>query len=365
MKINWTFLLVLLVFWSCRNSLDLKDPKEVGKDFLRLIADNQMDDAYKLLQDSLRNEISLSDFSDQYKRVDSLRINNEILMDSEVTMNHNTEYPNLRQIVIPYKIISKESGDTLRRRYSVTICRRNEIWQVMWYDIKLEAAERKNQLNKVEEAINIYSEILKSDPFNEKSTLALGWIYYRQNEYDKSEEYARKTLEINSDSDEAFNLLANIYNSKNEYDLAIENYNKALELISNENENVYILSNLASLYIEINKLLEAQNVLEKALSTDSTDTHLWWIYGRLFVAKNNTDSAIYSFKKATNLDKMSDYIQMQIYFDYSKSLFDKSKEEGVNQKQLIEESKKYIVKAMDLDPENEDYKIMLMQLQLN
>jgi tetratricopeptide (TPR) repeat protein len=86
--------------------------------------------------------------------------------------------------------------------------------------------------------------------FNENLKYRLAWIYYKNNDYNKSIEALK-----NCSKSESYFLLANNYEQINEYDAAIKTYTQILQNTNNERPD--ILYNRGALYKKIGKYDEA------------------------------------------------------------------------------------------------------------
>lgn len=223
----------------------------------------------------------------------------------------------------------------------------------------------KNEDNqKFNEAIKIYKNVIALDPFHTRALKGVGWCYYKLDDLGRATDYAKRAIEV-SPSDENYNLLAAIYSSKGERELAIENYNKALSLVDEESEKAYLLSNMSMEYAALENYAKAREVLDKALLLDSTFTHAWWSMGQLYKKLGNLDSSIICLYKATQFEPMESYLQSDLYFELSKYLLLEAKsisKEKTKKMETLDESQKYILKAMDISPDNEEYKKVLIDI---
>jgi tetratricopeptide (TPR) repeat protein len=114
--------------------------------------------------------------------------------------------------------------------------------------------------------------------------------------------------------------------------------------------------------LELGNFDEAQTLLDQALVDDSSDTHCWWVKSMVFEKKGNIDSTIYCLNKALILTPLPNHLQKQMYFDYAIATFKLAKQSSKDRSELIKAAHKYIIKAMDIDPTNTDYKELLIKI---
>ncbi|MEI8103715.1 MAG: tetratricopeptide repeat protein [Candidatus Moraniibacteriota bacterium] len=86
--------------------------------------------------------------------------------------------------------------------------------------------------------------------------------YYNQKEYDKSIEYYKKVLELDSSNSLAYNGLANVYRDQNNKDKAVENYKKSIEI---NPTFALAYSNLAIMLMDLGENKEAGDIIEDGL----------------------------------------------------------------------------------------------------
>lgn len=118
-------------------------------------------------------------------------------------------------------------------------------------------------LNKPEEALKYYDEILKLYPCEEGMKIHGGNIaicYIGTNQYDKAIEILEKRVLLQPDNSDYFNL-AKSYFYSNRYEKALENINKARYMF--EDETSYLLA--SKINRKLGNISEAINLAEKAL----------------------------------------------------------------------------------------------------
>ena len=92
------------------------------------------------------------------------------------------------------------------------------------------------------EIVNIYNEILKTDPGNSIANYRLGAIYYERAEYEKAKSHSEKVVNMYPYDNDAVILLAWIYFQMEDYRKAKILFNKSLLIIP---ENASALEGLA------------------------------------------------------------------------------------------------------------------------
>jgi tetratricopeptide (TPR) repeat protein len=222
----------------------------------------------------------------------------------------------------------------------------------------MERIERK----RFDEAIEIYNKIVKINPFDEDALTKIGWSYLKLKNYELGIKYAKEALSLRPDYSGGYNTLAAIYRMTGENDLAIVNLKKAIDLVDDSKGKVILLTNLSVTYLRDDQFSEASISINKALEIDSTHTHSWWIKGEIFTQQEKLDSSFICLTKAVNLKPLHDYLQEQLYHDYALCLLDLSKVKLDKKEEYLKMSQDYILKAMDLDPENKEYKTLLNEI---
>ena len=146
-----------------------------------------------------------------------------------------------------------------------------------------------HQLGNYNEAIDVYTSILKADSLNRRAWLALGNLYARQKQNSESFECYRKLIEMDSLNSYYHKQYAFIALEAGADDAAIASFLKALELNPTDLEST---TKVAELLIEGERPEQAEKLLIKALERTSTP-HL-----RLLLAKAQMDGKKY--KEAVN-----------------------------------------------------------------
>tara|TARA_B100000989_G_scaffold154437_1_gene115189 strand:- start:186 stop:1970 length:1785 start_codon:yes stop_codon:yes gene_type:complete len=112
------------------------------------------------------------------------------------------------------------------------------------------------------EAIKVFTDILKTDPKNLSALNSLGRIYHEKRDAEKAEKFFLDALEINDLSYHVINNIAGFYREEGKSYEAIKYYKKAISLNPN---NSFIYNNLSKTYFDLNNHKEALANSFKAL----------------------------------------------------------------------------------------------------
>jgi tetratricopeptide (TPR) repeat protein len=347
---------------GCSEQVDFSNPKSVINQFFKLKGGGKIELEYELIADTCKEYATLQDYLNQYITRDSILNTNNFSIKAIEQLPIDPLLPKYRLFEIQYLLIEKSTKDTSEYISYETIYNEKGEWKVIWTKNLEESAFKLINSQKIEEGMQVYREILKYDPLNGNAFLQLGWALYRQGYYESALVDTKKAIELNPKNEENYNLLANIYSSQNNGELAIENYKRAVEMTLTENQKVYLLSNMSTTYIDLLEYDEARKVLSLAMSIDSNFTHAWWHIGILYEKENNLDSAIICYKKAAELEPMDNFLQQQLFFSLSNAQYTKARtKEPIKgyRHNLLTDAKKHILMALDIQPENSQYRNLL------
>jgi len=118
----------------------------------------------------------------------------------------------------------------------------------------------------INEAIEIYSKVLKINPIDEAALCGLALVYQTDGKMDKTIDAYKKALQVNPSFFDAHYNLAIVYSTINQIDDAIAHLNKAINLNSGD---ASIHNNLGVLYFRKNMYNDAKNCFERALLIDT------------------------------------------------------------------------------------------------
>jgi tetratricopeptide (TPR) repeat protein len=364
---NKAFCVIIICYLlsACTETTDFSNPQSVVEKYYKLKGDYNTEHEYELLADTCRDFATLQDYKNYYLYRDSLKNKFKLSILKIEQLPIDPKLVQYRLYEIHYTLTNKENKDTIKYIAYETVINQNSKWKIIWTKNLTEVAEKLIYSQKSEDGIEVYKEILKYDPLNGNAFLQIGWSQYIQGYYEAAIKNANKAIELNPKNESNYNLLASIYSSQDNKELAIENFNKAIEMALTEDEKVYLLSNLSKTYLDLLDFDKARAALNNALSIDSNFTHAWWYKGMLHEKENNIDSAIVCFKKATTLEPMYNYLQSQLFYSLSSSEYTKAKTGDVNKTNrdiLLYDAKNQIIKALDIQPNNEEYKELLNKI---
>jgi tetratricopeptide (TPR) repeat protein len=360
---NRLFLLISIccLMTSCSETADFSDPKSVIEQYYKLKGELNTENEYELIADTCKDYATLQDYKNYYIYRDSIKTSDFSLLRIE-QLPIDPLLVKYRLFEIQYFLINKVSKDSTKYIAYETVFNDKGKWKIIWTKNLIDAAEKLINSQKIEDGLQVYKEILKYDPLNGNVFQQIGWSQYRQGYYESAISNAKKAIELNPKDASNYNLLAGIYSAQNNTEIAVENYKRAIEMSLTESEKVYLLSNLSTTYMDLSEYKEANIVLSKALSIDSNFTHAWWSKGMLYAKENNLDSAIDCYKKATTLEAMDNFLQCQLYYSLSNSEYIKATTKEVNKVNrdgLLIDAKKQILRALDIQPENNQYRSLL------
>ena len=127
-------------------------------------------------------------------------------------------------------------------------------------------AKRALEGEHINEAIEIYSKVLKTNPIDETALCGLAIVYQTDGKMDKTIDAYKKALQVNPFFFDAHYNLAIVYSSINQIDDAIAHLNKAINL---NNSDASIHNNLGVLYFKKNMCNDAKTCFESALRIDA------------------------------------------------------------------------------------------------
>lgn len=351
---------------SCTKKVDFSNPKSVVEEYYSLYLQDKYKSAYELIADTCKEYVTLEEYIEYYKpssESSSTEYDYNVKNINQLTLN--PLYPKYRGYEIEVEKIEKPGNDTTILYFYRTVYNENEKWKVIWTGNIFNAAKKLESSQKFTEAIQAYKQILQYDPLNGYAYHDIGWCQFRQHYLEKALINANYALELTPKNESNYNLLAGIYSAQNNNELAIENYKKAIEMCNFEEIKKQLLSNTSIIFLEIGKQKEALESVNQALAIDSVFTHAWMMKGEVYLSKENLDSALIYFKKAAQLKPMEDYSQKYLYFrlantEYTKAI---SKTTSSDEKtELVKSAKEHILKALDLEHDNYEYKKLLNKI---
>ena len=162
----------------------------------------------------------------------------------------------------------------------------------------LQQAITAQEESRLEEAEQLYQEILKTEPTNLDANNNLSIILFSLGRLDEAEVSCRKAIELKPDYTEAYNNLGVFLMKLNKFEKAEEAYKKAIELKPDYAE---AYNNLGVLLMKLNKFVKAEEAYKKAIefNADFADAH--YNLGDIFQILDKLSEAEASYKKAIEL----------------------------------------------------------------
>ena len=252
-----------------------------------------------------------------------------------------------------------DKNDTTRYLDYRTLLNENGKWKIIWTSTIYRNAYQKSNDGNYTEARELLKKVIATDPFNGQAYNALSWTYIRDynvnRKFDKDNiinniQYA---IELENDRQEHYNTLAGYYQLINEPQLATSTRMRGIEYCLNETEKVTFYCNIAVSSIVEQDYKNAEEFICKALEIDSSDTFALYQYGNLMYFQNKYKDAISYYEKAIASKKMEKALQTILYGFYAECCY---------KEKLYDTSKEYIEKALDMDPDNDTYKLLYKKI---
>jgi tetratricopeptide (TPR) repeat protein len=324
--------------------------------------DGELELEYELLADTCKGFVTLQDYLEYYSTRDSFLMENDYTVQNIDQLPLDPKNPKHRHFEIQYIVININDKDTTQRFSYGSVFNENGQWKVIWTLNISQAAGKLMSSQKFSDAIQAYREVLKYDPLNGSAYKQIGWCQSMQGYQQDALTNAQKAVELNPKDESNYNLLAGIYSIQDNDELAVENYKKAIDMTNSDAQKVYLLSNLSISYLNLYKYDKAKQAINRALKIDSTHTHAWWRKGIMFTKESKRDSAITCFQKAVTHKPMDDFLQHQLYYDlayqeYISAAYDTEDKEM--RENLLVDAKNHILKALDLQHDNNLYRRLL------
>jgi protein O-GlcNAc transferase len=159
---------------------------------------------------------------------------------------------------------------------------------------------RKHYLdNNLEEAENIYREILSIQPSNVGAYDEIGNVFQDKGQIEEAIMCYQKAIELDPTFAGSYNNLGNVFNKLGRWDEAIQNYQKAIELNPG----------FAGFYFNLGQAFEDKGQLDNAVANYEMDlqlnpTHIaaYHNLGTVFQKKGQLDEALLCYQKAVKLN---------------------------------------------------------------
>ncbi|MDR0604833.1 MAG: tetratricopeptide repeat protein [Bacteroidales bacterium] len=155
------------------------------------------------------------------------------------------------------------------------------------------------QISNIQEAEKYYEKSLDEDPFNEKTWIILGAMHLNSNNFAKALEAFEFALSINNNAFIAsFCKIVTLMQS-NEYDKAIDCIMEALSKLPGDAQVMYTLGEC---YEKKQDLPEAEDCYTKAISQEIDFDLPYWGLSKILYAQGDIESAIQVIDKAIELE---------------------------------------------------------------
>ena len=155
------------------------------------------------------------------------------------------------------------------------------------------------QLGNYDLAINCLKEALRFNPANVYAYYDLGTIFQEKGELDEAVTCYKKTLDLNPNLADAYNSLGIVFQEKGQLDEAVTCYKKAVKLDPEFSE---AYNNLGVSLKEKGQLDEAIICYQNAVQIDPNFVKAYYNLGHVFQAINDPDKAMTYYQKALQLD---------------------------------------------------------------
>jgi protein O-GlcNAc transferase len=197
----------------------------------------------------------------------------------------------------------------------------------------LQSALAYHQAGNLQQAENIYKDILSIEPGNFHALHYMGILYYQTKQYDSAIKTIEKALQVNPADANAHYNLGNVYKDADQYDDAIRCFEKSIDL-NPDNADAYINTglvyrstnlpdkaisyfrkavelnpnhviaryNLGITYKDKGLIDDAVHSLEECLAINPNNFAACYLLGQLFQEKGQIDKAIFYYESASQLN---------------------------------------------------------------
>jgi len=166
-------------------------------------------------------------------------------------------------------------------------------------DEAIQLAIRHHQAGNLQQAENVYKEILKSHPNNFYALQYLGVLNIQYGKYDSAIEYIEKALQANPNDSHAYYNYGIALGAKGQIDEALNCYQKAIQLNPN-NSDAY--ANLGIIYKVKGQLDKAISTFEKAIQLNPNLFTAYYSLGLTYHEKGLLDNAIDYYLRALQMN---------------------------------------------------------------
>ena len=154
--------------------------------------------------------------------------------------------------------------------------------------------------NSKEKALDVFKGILSTTPNHALALQQIGWIYFQESDFVKSQEYLQKACEANEKDSYSWYLLGRSYMEAREHSQAYEAYQKSIYL---DPRNPIFWGSIGLLYFSIGQYRDSLDSFSRAIHINPYSVNVWWNLGLLYEACNNqTNDAIDAYDRALEID---------------------------------------------------------------
>ena len=152
---------------------------------------------------------------------------------------------------------------------------------------------------KIDEALNLYLELIKNDKNNPQLLFLLGTAYVQTEKTKVGIEYLKKSLSIKPDNASAHSNLGNAFKNLNRYEEALESFDKAIQINPNFAD---AYSNRGVILQEMKRFDEALQSYDSAIKLNPNHFFSHGNKGITLKDLNRYDEAIKSYDKAIQIN---------------------------------------------------------------
>jgi Flp pilus assembly protein TadD len=155
---------------------------------------------------------------------------------------------------------------------------------------------------------------------------SLGFIYYLEGDYKKSEEFYNKALDFKEDFPELYSNMALLYRKDGNLDKAEEFYMKAIKCAGNDFENFF---NLGLVYLQKGDLLLAEEQFNKSIALNPENPVPYSNLAVIYDRQGQVDMVIKSLERAVKLNPSVPELQYNLAVSMIKAGRFKEAEKGL------------------------------------
>ncbi len=180
------------------------------------------------------------------------------------------------------------------------------------YNVACDAlAKEYNTQKEFDKAINLSLKAISlKNSFNNYLTYAI--ILFDKRDYEESKNIFLQLLQNDDKNFLIFKYLSNIYLIEKNYEKAIDYAKKSLELVDNSDDKTEGLKNLAKIYSVSNNFNEAINVVLELLNSDKNNSSYYNILSLLYEDTKDYDNSIVNIRKALDLEPDNEEYKNQL-----------------------------------------------------